>query len=224
MTPTEEIVYYITTWYPHIGAGDTRARIDGLSSPYAVMMKAADEMLKAESCEAFPAGHKEHIAYALQMVASGGFLSSSAAVGSVYLATRFEFYFRVLSGRLNPDGEWKTDKDLHDIKNLLGGKRLDNKKKKEDRINSVALAYKIMKTNDTLPLAQICTSLDNSLYSKRTTKMPNGKELEDMGDRIEYLRHRSAHGHWGDITGDADFYGLLTALVFYNQGDPDQVF
>jgi len=220
MTPTEEIVYYITTWYPHIGAGDTRARVEDLSSPYAVMMQAADEMLKAESSEAFPARHKEHIAYALQMVASGGSLSSSAAVGSVYLATRFEFYFRVLSGRLKPNGEWKTDKDRQEVMKLLvGDKRLEIK-----RINSVALAYKIMKTNDTLPLAHICISLDTSLYSTRTTKMPNGKELEDMGDRIEYLRHRSAHGHWGDITGDANFYGLLTALVFYNQGDPDQVF
>jgi len=32
------------------------------------------------------------------------------------------------------------------------------------RINSVALAYKIMKTNDDLPLARICQDIDNALY------------------------------------------------------------
>lgn len=172
-------------------------------------------MLDAES-SAFPSRHKEHIAYALQMVASNPLLASSpAAVGAFYLATRFEFYFRILSGRLTADGTWKSDNDQQEVQTVLCG--VSGLKKK--RINSVALAYKIMKTNGTLPLAQICTGLDSSLYSVRVEKMPDGKTvLSDIGDRIEYLRHRSAHGYWGDVTGDATFYGLLTALVFYNQG------
>ncbi len=212
MNPTEEAIFYITKWYPRMGAGDTSARISGLSSPYDVMTKAASDMLQVKPSDAFPDRHKEHIAYALEMVASGGFLSSSAAVGSVYLATRFEFYFRVLSGRLKADGMWKTDKDKQDVQNLLAGVRGLGR----PRINSVASAYKIMKTNTELPLAQVCKDIDDVLYPKGI-QMPDGSIVSNIGDRIEYLRHRSAHGHWGDISGDADFYGLMTVVVFYNQ-------
>lgn len=213
MDPTEEIVFYITTWYPVIGAGNTRTLIEGLSTPSTVMRKAAHEMLNAKPSAAFPDRHKEHIAYALSMVASGRFLSPPSAVASVYLATRFEFYFRVLSGRLNADGAWRTPKDKEEMRNLFPAER----RLKNDRINSVALAYKIMKTNHSFSLARICDDLDRSLYATRIQKMPTCKTL-DMGSRIEYARHRSAHGHWGDISAEAEFYGLLTALVFYNQG------
>jgi hypothetical protein len=75
-----------------------------------------------------------------------------------------------------------------------------------------------MKTNDDLPLARICQDIDNALFPK-AIKMPN-KTISDIGERIEYLRHRSAHGHWGDISSEADFYGLMTVLVFYNQFRP----
>lgn len=212
MNPTEEAIFYITNWYSNIGAGDTRHLISDLSSPYHVMNKAADDMVQSSPSDAFPDRHKEHIAYALKMVASGGFLSSPAAVGSVYLATRFEYYFRVFSKRLNADGTWKSDNDKQEIQGILTGvsglHRL--------RINSVALAYKIMKTNKDLQLARICQDFDNALYPQ-PTKMPNNKTISDIGERIEYLRHRSAHGHWGDISSEADFYGLMTVIVFYNQ-------
>ena len=41
--------------------------------------------------------------------------------------------------------------------------------------------------------------------------------IADLGDRIEFGRHAVGHGHWGDISAEALFYGLVTALVFYNQ-------
>ena len=128
------------------------------------------------------------------------------------VTTRFEYYFRVLSGRLNEDGTWKSTNDKQEIKNILAGVGgLDR-----PRINSVALAYKIMKTNYDLSLARICQDIDNVLYPDGVTKSET-RQISDIGDRIEYLRHRSAHGHWGDISGDADFYGLMTVIVFYNQ-------
>lgn len=213
MSPTDEAIYYITNWYPGMGAGDTRKRIPGLSSPSAVLETAAIAMKKAKSSDAFPDRHKEHIAHALQMIVPNPFLEPPAAVASVYLVTRFEFYFRVLSGRLKANGFWKTDKDKQEVRKLLSDSDLNRK-----RINSVALAYKIMKTNKDIPLVQVCNDLDTSLYPK-PIKMPDGTTVSDIGDRIEYLRHRVAHGYWGDISGDANFYGLMTAIVFYNKGD-----
>lgn len=212
MNPTEEAIFYITNWYPHIGAGYTKLHIPDLTSPGQIMIKAADEMLQSKPSAAFPDRHKEHIAYALKMVATGGFLSCPAAVGSVYLATRFEYYFRVLSGRLKADGTWKTERDRQDMQNQLTGNRGLNK----SRINSVALAYKIMKTSNILPLANICKDLDKVLYPK-SIEMPDKRTISDIGDRIEYLRHGSAHGHWGDISSDATFFGLMTIIVYFNQ-------
>lgn len=211
MSPTEEAFFYITNWYPHMGTTNTRALIEGLTSPDEVMTKAASELRCATPSEAFPDRHKEHIAYALDMVASSRFLLPAAAVGSVYLATRFEYYFRVLSGRLKADGTWKSGKDQEEMLTLLADKRLNKR-----RIDSVALAYKIMKTNPALPLAKVCKDLDAVLFPKEV-KMPDGKSAPDIGDRIEYLRHRSAHGYWGDISAEADFYSLMTVIVFYNQ-------
>jgi len=194
-----------------MGAGDTRVLTADLSSLSRVIKKTADDMLQGGPSDAFPDRHREHIAYALRMVASSGFLSPPAAIGAFYLATRFEFYFRVLSNRLKADGKWKTDEDQREVQNLLADKRLKN-----HRINSVALAYKIMKTNEELSLSEVCDCLDKTLFSSRTV-IPDQTVVSDIGDRIEYVRHRSAHGHWGDISAEANFYGLMTAIVFYNQ-------
>lgn len=212
MNPTDEATYYITNWYSRMGAGDTRNRMPGLSSPSAVLETAATAMLKANPSDAFPSRHKEHIAYALQMIASRSpFLEPAAAVASVYLATRFEFYFRVLSGRLKADGTWRTDEDRQEVQNLLSDDRVN-----KTRINNVAVAYKIMKTNTSIPLAQVCNDLDTSLYPK-PREMPDETTISDIGGRIRYLRNQAAHGVLGDISADANFYGLMTAIVFYNQ-------
>jgi len=211
MIPTDEAVLYITTWYSRIGAANTGKLIPGLSGPSVVIQTAARDMLEAKPSDAFPDRHKEHISYALRMVASSSFLEPPAAVASVYLATRFEFYFRVLSGRLKADGAWKTDKDKEEVRDLLSDGRLNR-----NRIQSVALAYKIMKTNTGIPLVRVCNDLDTSLYPK-PKEMPDRTIISDIGGRIEHSRHRVGHGHWGDISAESMFYGLLTAIVFYNQ-------
>jgi len=38
-----------------------------------------------------------------------------------------------------------------------------------------------------------------------------------VGDRIAFGRHAAGHGQWGDISAEAAFYGLMTALIFYAQ-------
>ena len=41
--------------------------------------------------------------------------------------------------------------------------------------------------------------------------------IEDVGDWIKFARNSACHGLWGDISGDAVFYGLVTAIIFHNQ-------
>ena len=41
--------------------------------------------------------------------------------------------------------------------------------------------------------------------------------VADIGDRIEFGRHAVGHGHWGDMSGEALFYGLMTSLIFYSE-------
>jgi len=168
-------------------------------------------MAKSSPSTVFPNRYIEHVAYAVDMVASNDFTSPPAAIASVYLATRFEFYFRILSGRLNGDGTWTSLSAQKGAHAAISDRRL-----KSNRISSVALAYKIMKLDQSRQIVQHCTSLDKSLYSNPTTVV-GGISVRDIGDRIEFGRHAAGHGHWGDISAEALFYGLMTALVFYNQ-------
>ena len=171
----------------------------------------AEEMVVSGSSDVFPDRYKEHVAYAINMVASNRFTSSPAAVASVYLATRFEFYFRILSGKLNGDGTWISASAKNAAQEEIKDSRMDRK-----RISCVALTYKIMKLDQSRRIVQHCTTLDNALYSTPTTVV-GPMTVADIGDRIKFGRHAVGHGHWGDISAEALFYGLMTSLVFYSE-------
>lgn len=178
------------------------------SDVYLFLKRVASDMARAKPSLAFPDRYLEHVAYAVDMVASNDVLSPPSAIASVYLSTRFEFYFRVLSGKLKADGTWTTPEAKAAAQVVLIDRRL-----KSDRVSSVALAYRIMKTNSSTALAMYCNRLDAKLYPTydKRVRMPS-----DVGDRIEFLRNAAGHGSWGDISAEAIFYGLMTALVFYS--------
>jgi hypothetical protein len=183
----------------------------GTSDVQAFLKRAASEMASARPSTAFPDRYLQHVAYAVDMVASNDFLSPPSAIASVYLSTRFEFYYRILSGKLKADGTWTTPEAKAAARAVLHDKRLG---KKYDRVSSVALAYRIMKTNSSSALARHCIDLDTTLYPTADKKVLG---ISDIGDRIEFLRNAAGHGSWGDISSEAIFYGLMTALVFYSK-------
>ena len=173
--------------------------------------RVAQDMEASSSTTLFPGRYKEHVAYALNMVAQNSFTDPPAAIASVYLATRFEFYFRILSGELNGDGTWINPQGRSNVTAALNDSRLSR-----PRISSVSLAYKIMKLNQSRSAAQVFDQLDRNLFST-SQATASGTPITDIGDRIEYLRNAGGHGEWGDISADSTFYGLVTAIVFYNQ-------
>ena len=205
MNPTEEAIKHLTNSCSRIGA------FQGTSDVDIFLKRVASDISTSNDSLVFPSRYREHVAYAVDMVASNFFTSPPAAIASVYLNTRFEFYFRILSRKLNADGTWVTPQAYTSAKNALVGYQLGKK-----QINSVAFAYKIMKIDQSLPISKHCATLDNVLYSSPIT-MPGRQVIKDIGDRIKYMRDRVAHGHWGDISAEAIFYGLITAIVFYNQ-------
>src|SRR5438105_4931404 len=100
MTKSEVAEHYVTNHCRFMGsyAGDF--------SPYSFVAQFAEELEAAAYSVLFPERYKEHVAYAVGMVSRHGFLEPPAAIAAVYLATRFEFFFRVLSGKLQPNGCW----------------------------------------------------------------------------------------------------------------------
>ena len=100
MNPTDEAIRYITTCCQNCGA------FSGTDAPYVFLKNLASQIQESKPSKVFPDRYKEHVAYAVDMVASNQFLSPPAAIASFYLVTRFEFYFRILSGKLNGDGTW----------------------------------------------------------------------------------------------------------------------
>jgi hypothetical protein len=205
MSPTDEATEYLTTCCRNIGA------FSGTGHPYAFLKNVASQIGQSKPSKVFPGRYKEHVAYAVDMVASNLFLSPPSAIASVYLATRFEYYFRMLSGKLKGDGTWISSTAQSGSQGAINDERLSRK-----RISSVSLAYRIMMTDTSLQIVQQCAKIDNCLYQKPMT-FANNIKVHNIGDRIEFGRHVVAHGHWGDISSEAVFYALLTAIVFYNQ-------
>jgi hypothetical protein len=205
MSPTDEAIKYLTTCCQNIGA------FSGTGHPYAFLKNVASQIEQSKPSKVFPPRYKEHVAYAVNMVALNLFLSPPAAIASLYLATRFEFYFRILSGKLNGDGTWISSEARTAAQATIGDWRL-----KKERISSLSLAYRIMMTDSSLQIVQQFNKIDNCLYQKPVT-LANGHKVHNIGDRIEFGRLVVGHGHWGDISSEAVFYGLLTGIVFYNQ-------
>src|SRR5262245_38774647 len=141
MTNSDKAAGYIRTHCPHIG------RYAGDGTPYEFLDQVAEEMAAAKHTELFPERYKNHVAYAVGMVARHRFLEPPAAIAAVYLATRFEFFFRVLSGKLKGDGTWLNRAvDQPAAVAALGRKGLV-----KDRVSNVAVTYKLMKLDQSRP-------------------------------------------------------------------------
>ena len=203
---SQRAVDYVTSCCSTIGA------FQGTSEVHRYLKETAAEMATAKPSIVLPDRYIEHVAYALHMAASNRFTSPPAAIAAVYLATRFEFYFRVLSGKLNGDGTWVSPAAQQTTRSAINDSRLAR-----NRVSSVSLAYKIMKLNQSQSIVQHFTELDNALYATPTTVV-GPMTVADLGDRIEFGRHAVGHGHWGDMSAETLFYGLMTSLVFYNAG------
>jgi hypothetical protein len=207
MTNSEKAASYIMTHCRNIGS------FEGDDTPCQFLAQVAEEMAVAEPTSLFPNRYKEHVACAVRMVARHPFRDPRAAIAAVYLATRFEFFFRLLSGKLNADGTWINQAvDQPAAVAALGKKGLGG-----NRVSSVEVTYKLMQLYRLRPAAQVFASLDKSIFPSPIT-VAGGDTLADIGDRIGFMRHSASHGYRGDISSEAVFYGCVAALVFYNQG------
>lgn len=207
MTASDEAVGYIKTHCPGIGS------YQGDLSPYLFLRRVEHDIDAAKPSPLFPQRYKEHVACAVGMVGRHGFLEPPAAIASVYLATRFEFFFRLLSGKLRGDGTWLNKPvDQPAAVAALGPKGLEGK----TRVSDLAVTYKLMKLNQSLPVAQVFDSLDRAILPT-PVQVADKSYIKDVGDRIAYCRHSAGHGWQGDISSEAVFYGLVTAIIFYNQ-------
>jgi hypothetical protein len=200
--PVQQASDLIVTCCAHVSA------FEGSGEAHQLLMDTAAEMRQSRPSAAFPQRYIEHVAYALDTVARFGFLSPQAAIASVYLATRFEFYFRILSGRLTREGTWVSAVAQREAIDAIGDQRL-----KRAKVSSVARAYRVMKLN-TGRVSTQCRTLDAALYPKPVT-LGSGFIVSDLGDRIEFGRNEASHGARGDISAESVFYGLMTAIVFY---------
>lgn len=45
--------------------------------------------------------------------------------------------------------------------------------------------------------------------------MPDGVVLEDIGERLKYMRHPAAHGAISDTSAEGCFYALLLTIIAF---------
>jgi len=201
----EKAKLWIVEWCPFV------VGYSGTGEPYEFIGRYAGVIAKATASDLFFERQKEHIGYAMSMIAHSRFTDPASAVASVYLVTRLEFFFRILSGVLNFDGTWKDERVRTRYgKEILTGLEL------RKRVNDVAVTYKIATIDKSNSRTSHLRDLDDRIAAKLERAHPSAA-YSDIGDRIALLRHRGAHGVWGDLSGDAVFYGLLTAIIFLAQ-------
>ena len=153
-------------------------RRDPAGTPHRFLARVSEEMTAAPHTDLFPDRYKVHVAYALRMVARHGFLEPPAAIAAVYLATRFEFFFRLLSGKLKGDGTWLNKAvDQPAAVAALGEKGLKGK-----RVSDVAVTYKLMKLEQSRPAARVFDSLDKIILPAPIIAV-GSFEVGDIGDR-----------------------------------------
>jgi hypothetical protein len=171
--------------------------------------------LEASPCtELFGFRSKEAVAFAVRLIATTSGLAPEAAVGSVYLCTRMEIYFRMLSGFLNPDGTWLSSELQNQADARLPGKKL----RKQKRINQVKLTYDLFLLNEENITVKQFLELERAI-AKVPVLREHGDitELQGIGDRIDHLRHPAAHGYYGDLSSEGIFNALLYAIIFFSQ-------
>jgi hypothetical protein len=170
-----------------------------------IISDCADLITSTPDKDLFHARQKEPVALAMKEAATPGFDEPRKAIASLYLATQFEFYFRILSGLLNSDGSWKSPADQQKAKSFLPGESRLNQRS----ISNLELAYKLMVLNNTDPQAALLDDLDKAMRSRFQSQIYN-----NLGGRIKYVRDRGTHGQWGDVSGEGIFYATLTAILY----------
>jgi hypothetical protein len=191
--------------------------------PQQFLTKASEDIKIGRASALFPDPYRLHIAHAVRIIAESKPTDPGAAVGAVYLSSRMEVFFRILSGRLTSAGRWISESAATRTRTGLAGtkwgKELERAKRtkwQDERIKNLALTYKIMKLDAIRPAIGVFRELDEGLYSKAVLAHA-GDTISDIGDRVEFARHRMSYGEFGDVALEAHFYALLTAIVFYNQ-------
>jgi hypothetical protein len=156
-------------------------------------------------------GHNDRrldiIAYALDIASQMSFVTPPGALASVYLLHQLEFFFRVLSGVLHPNGTFIDPSRRAAVIAALPGEQIGG------RINGIALTYKIMQLNlGGVHAVDVYRDLDNSIPP---VAMPDGTMQNTVGDRVTYFRHTVSHGEFGDPSSEGLYYALLTAIAIY---------
>jgi hypothetical protein len=154
----------------------------------------ADMMAHGSDTDLFVGRQKEPVSVAMKNCISLGVMDPLNAISALYLATQFEFYFRILSGSLNIDGTWKNSEAKERAIELLPSKK---KQLNRERINSVELAFSLAILRQDDARCSVVRELSYELNSRVTSNL-----YKDLGGRIGFCRHRSAHGEWGDVSAE----------------------
>ncbi len=148
--------YYLVACCPVAGAYSLP---DGFLN---LISDCADTMAAKPDKDIFLGRQKGPVALAMKEAVTLEFEHPRKAIASLYLATQFEFYFRLLSGLLNPDGSWKSPADQQKAKLLLP----QESRLSQRSISNVEVVYKLMVLNNADPRASLLNELDAAIRSR----------------------------------------------------------
>jgi hypothetical protein len=193
--------FYLVACCPKAGAYSLP---DGLIN---LVSDAADLMTSTPDKDIFLGRQKPPVALAMKEAITPELDRPQRAIAAfLFLATQFEFYFRILSGMLNFDGSWKSPGDRAKAESFLP----DDDRVRRRGTSSVEVAYKLTVLNNADPRAALLEGLDRAIRSRFQSIL-----YDDFGGRIAYVRNRGVHGEWGDVSVEGVFYATLTAILYF---------
>jgi hypothetical protein len=192
--------FYLVACCPKAGAYSLP---DGLIN---LVTDAAELITSTADKDIFLGRQKPPVALAIKEAITPELDRPQRAIAALYLATQFEFYFRILSGMLNFDGSWKSLGDRAKAESFLP----DDDRVRRRGTSSVEVAYKLAILNNADPRSALLEGLDKAIRSRFQSSL-----YDNFGGRIAYVRNRGAHGEWDDVSAEGVFYATLTAILYF---------
>lgn len=144
---------------------------------------------------------REHIAFAIELVARSAPARPEGAVATPYLIAQIEYSLRKMC-------------EYVDGKGLLIKELPESLKKKGDKIgNRIYLKrlYEIFREKKGDLISQTLNDLDNKISSYTVV---GGDNITSLGDRLSWFRNNALHGYDADIGVEGVFVGLLLLILY----------
>lgn len=146
-----------------------------------------------------------HISFALKGITNSP-LESITVLSCHYIYSQIDYLLKLKSKAF--------DQNLKLHVNLPKSSDIDRDYTQGQYVSNISHCYHIYK-NSLDTSSELRVFLDEMDSSYNGLMMCDGKKINNIGDRLLWMRNRALHGEVGDSSGEAKFVGAFYLMLFY---------